>query len=224
MEIVIQRKTANPDYEKPVVIYRDKNYGGESQELGPGRYAFDKLEIGNDTLSSIKVPDGKMVVLHDRADYMGDKAIVVKDSPDLGQFNDKTSAVVVQIAAEVFKDRDYKSESQTLPLGRYNLADLDIGNETVSSLKVPPGLYVTLFDGPDLSGEKMTFFDDSPFVGEEMNDRTSSIAVGLARTVIPGVESVEDYQDKMEQLASDLSWMEVPDDVSFASVKAFFGR
>jgi hypothetical protein len=47
-----------------VVIYRDENYSGPSQELDEGSYDISSLTIGNDQLSSLKVPNGLKVTLY----------------------------------------------------------------------------------------------------------------------------------------------------------------
>ncbi|MEM7130097.1 MAG: LamG-like jellyroll fold domain-containing protein [Chloroflexota bacterium] len=55
----------------------------------------------------------------------------------------------------------FGGESQTLKPGRYDdLDDLRIGRKTISSLQVPPGYWVVLFDGPNCQGQAKAYRHD----------------------------------------------------------------
>jgi hypothetical protein len=41
-----------------VTIFEHANFEGRSQVLAKGRFALEEISIGNDTLSSLKVPPG----------------------------------------------------------------------------------------------------------------------------------------------------------------------
>ncbi|MDR1391468.1 MAG: hypothetical protein LBI95_03870, partial [Holosporales bacterium] len=81
----------------------------------------------------------------------------------------------------VFEHGDYKGRSQKLSPGRYNFADLKksgaIGDDCISSVKVDNGYKVTLYSDPDYKNFSKAFSSDSSYVGNEINDRTSSIIV-----------------------------------------------
>ena len=52
-----------------------------------------------------------------------------------------------------------------------------VGNDTVSSLTVAPGNSVVAYLDPGLKGEKVIFTENTPYVGDQYNDRISSVSV-----------------------------------------------
>ncbi|HEX9060017.1 MAG TPA: cohesin domain-containing protein, partial [Clostridia bacterium] len=94
---------------------------------------------------------------------------------------------------EIYADGDYQGLSQTLSIGSYNLNDLKIGNDVLSSLKVPQGLKVTLYEHENFQGRTKTFTENASWVGDDFNDITSSIVVEPAppSTPIPTDFTVE---------------------------------
>ena len=64
-----------------ITIYEHANFQGRSQVLAKGRYddAREQLTIGNDSLSSLKVPQGLVVRLYEHFHFQG-RFIDVKGS------------------------------------------------------------------------------------------------------------------------------------------------
>ena len=56
------------------------------------------------------------------------------------------------LKATIFQHANYAGNSQALGVGKYNIADLTIGNDKLSSLKVPSGLRVTLYQHSNFPG------------------------------------------------------------------------
>ncbi len=54
-----------------VVLYSNSNFAGARQSLGLGSYNMSALSVGNDTISSIKVPQGWKVTLFEHANFQG---------------------------------------------------------------------------------------------------------------------------------------------------------
>ncbi|GAB1544758.1 hypothetical protein NUACC21_74340 [Scytonema sp. NUACC21] len=82
-----------------VVIYSDRDFQGRSQELEPGRYDVGQIAIGNDHLSSLKVPSGLRVILYEHAGFQGRTKVFASDTPYVGDdFNDFTSSLEIQAA------------------------------------------------------------------------------------------------------------------------------
>jgi hypothetical protein len=88
--------------ERPVLLYEDYWFEGrdgkKNIELQPGRYPSIKLVgIDNDTLSSIKVPEGRKVTLFEHGDYSGRRLEVTENIARLEDydFNDITSSIIV---------------------------------------------------------------------------------------------------------------------------------
>ncbi|NEO53219.1 MAG: hypothetical protein F6K54_09085 [Okeania sp. SIO3B5] len=83
----------------------------------------------------------------------------------------------VTASVTVYKDRDYKGKSQELVAGRYKMSELStVGNDQISSLKVPNNLTATLYKDDNFEGKFKKFATDTPWL-EGFNDMTSSIVV-----------------------------------------------
>lgn len=84
-------------------------------------------------------------------------------------------------SATVYKDANYRGKSQRLEAGKYNWADLKksgaIGDDCISSLKVNSGYRVTLYHDPDFKTKPQSFTSNTSYVGNTLNDKTSSILV-----------------------------------------------
>lgn len=79
----------------------------------------------------------------------------------------------------IYSNHDFQGVSQELEPGRYNDRELAIGNDHLSSLKVPPGLRVILYEHANFQGRTKQFTSDTPYVGDDFNDITSSIEIQL---------------------------------------------
>ncbi len=81
-----------------VIVYRDSNYAGKSLALKAGKYRMSQLsKVGNDAISSIRVPEGYTVTLYADDNYKGRTLTCDSDISWLGnhKFNDITSSIVV---------------------------------------------------------------------------------------------------------------------------------
>jgi hypothetical protein len=172
-------------------IYADSNYGGSFQYLAPGNYDVSALKIGNDALSSLKVPTGLKVTLYRDASFQNAIGTYTSDTPlfpgfslfgkTFRPFDNQTSSIKVELVdssqAAIYKGGDYSEQVQYLAPGNYDVGALNIGNDALSSLKVPTGLKVTLYKDAGFQNAIGTYTSDSPFVGNTINDQTSSIKV-----------------------------------------------
>jgi hypothetical protein len=184
--------TTNPDGGTPpapsdkVVVYDDSQYRGSSQELGVGRY--DWGQIHNDAISSLRVPAGMRVTLYTDTHFQGGSKTFTQDTPYVGDdFNDRTSSIQVESGTAgtphaptggvvvVYDDSQYRGYRQELGAGSYGWGQ--IHNDTISSLRVPAGMSVTLYTDTHFQGRSKTFTKDTPYVGDDFNDQTSSIVV-----------------------------------------------
>lgn len=164
-----------------VIIYQDINFGGSSQQLAVGDYDISKLQIGNDQLSSLQVPNGLVVTLFADAGFQGATKTFTADAAFVGaDFNDVTSSIVVGNATDaitIYEDANFQGASQMMTPGMYDVNSLQIGNDKLSSIKIPLGIRVTLFADAGFKGASKTFTADTAYVGNDFNDITSSIDV-----------------------------------------------
>ena len=80
-------------------FYENSNYSGWSVALSEGRYDYGTMVskgIKNDQISSVKVADGYKVTLYNDERFAGSKKTLFTDASGLGDFNDKTSAIVIE--------------------------------------------------------------------------------------------------------------------------------
>lgn len=77
----------------------------------------------------------------------------------------------------IYEHINYQGKNQELNEGIYDLESLNIGNDRLSSLTIPAGMKVTLYEHKGFTGRTKTFTQDTPFVGNDFNDITSAIKV-----------------------------------------------
>lgn len=79
----------------------------------------------------------------------------------------------------IFADNNFQGASQELGVGSYDFKDLSIGigNDVLSSLKVPAGYRVTLYEHGGFQGKSKTYTSDASIIDEGFNDNTSSIRI-----------------------------------------------
>ena len=80
-------------------VYENSNHSGWSVALSEGRYDYGTMiskGIKNDQISSVKVADGYKVTLYNDERFAGNKKTLFTDASGLGDFNDKTSAIVIE--------------------------------------------------------------------------------------------------------------------------------
>ena len=116
----------------------------------------------------------------------------------------------------VYKDANYDGARAYLGVGSYNTADLaarGMDDNEVSSLTVPDGYRVIVYDGDNLTGESVTYGANEPWAGD-WNDRASSLMVetdGLVSrksTEDSGTERAAAYLSIHPNPASDLIYLE----------------
>ena len=175
-----------------VTIFANPNFQGQAQALPKGRYndALHQMSLANDSLSSIKVPQGLVARLYHHAHFQGPFIDIRQDTPVMTSFwNDQTSSIVVYEESDqppitrevvIFQHRDYSGNSQILQKGQYGTPQILIGDNSLSSAMIPYGMVVRLYEGPNFQGESIELRDDTPVINLEWNDRVSSIVVDEA--------------------------------------------
>lgn len=178
---------------KQVTIYDNVNFEGNSQLLSEGQYAeaVVELTIGNDTLSSIKVPEGLVVRLYEHFHFQGRFIDIKVDTQNLGSFWDnKTSSIIVYEEgnpptikkAVIFEHSEYNASNnwvgayQVLEKGRYDgiVKPIQAGNGLSSAL-VPKGMVLRLYQSQNFQGSFIEIKEDTPAIRLDWNDLTASI-------------------------------------------------
>ena len=77
-------------------MYGDCDYRGSNKLLSPGTYGDDDLGIGNDQLSSIRIPRGYKVTLYKDNGLRGESIVLTSDQRCLnGHWDNSVSSVRV---------------------------------------------------------------------------------------------------------------------------------
>ena len=170
-----------------VTIFEHFNFEGRSQVLAKGRYALEEISIGNDALSSLKVPQGLVVRLYEHYHFQGRFIDIKADTPVISQlWNDRTSSIIVYDEAEqppltkeviIFEHFNHVGKSQILQKGEYDVAQILIGDDTLSSALVPTGMKLRLYEHANFQGAFVDIREDTKAVNLDWNDRASSIVV-----------------------------------------------
>jgi hypothetical protein len=86
-----------------VTLCKDNNFGDPCSRLGPGDYKTNQLGLPNDSISSIRVPNGLVATLFWDDNFRGFNLTISSDVPDLskldglfGNFNDKISSIKIR--------------------------------------------------------------------------------------------------------------------------------
>ncbi len=119
-----------------------------------------------DTTVPISIPDGATVKLqYDTGDSAANiDYLTLSGSPD---------------AATFYEDADYSGRAVSLGKGDYTVAQLEaagLKNDTTTSLQVPAGWTVDVYQDGNFDGTKWTYTADNPNVGPA-NDRMSSVRI-----------------------------------------------
>lgn len=188
-------------------FYSFCDYRGVEVELPPGEYRLSDLQdagISNNDISSLKVPRGFTATLYTN-DFFRGKSIVVGENDSCLRDNgidEQISSVIVRLderaAASVSSNQSSNSSEvptevvaysecgyfgleATLPPGEYRVEDLQklgMPNNAISSIKVPPGYAVAIYENDFYRGAgKVLEASDKCLIGDQLNDKISSIVV-----------------------------------------------
>ena len=97
-----------------------------------------------------------------------------------------SSSVATGDVVTVYADANYSGASANLPIGQYTLADLQrlgISNDSITSIKLPLGYKVTVFQDDNFAGSNKVYSDTQPQL-VTWNDRISSIIIEEAKYYI----------------------------------------
>jgi len=173
----------------PVTLYRDINYlaySGPSITLGAN--TPDLKTVGfNDMASSLRVSPGTTVALFEHANYLGACTAFTANDPDLSNnpvnLNDRVSSVLFgkDCPLQLYDSAGYNGPFRLFWSDVPNLAQYTF-NDTVASLRVPPGTKVTTYSDINYGGicEEFTADDPDLYGNPSGNVRISSVRLGVS--------------------------------------------
>lgn len=173
-----------------VTFYKDANYSNTSVTLGVGSYTLEQLAaegIGNDDISSIKIPSGYVVKIYQHGCFGGNCWTFDSNTSFLGDYgcNDVMSSVLISkidpVGVTFYRDVNYGSSAVSLKVGSYTMAQLEaagIVNDDISSVVVPNGYSVRIYQDDNFGGNYWTFESNvSNFFDYNLNDMMSSVVI-----------------------------------------------
>lgn len=179
-----------------VTLYGDYGFRGASETISQNIADMKNTRIGNDALSSVRVPRGCRVVLYSDNNFRGHSVVLEGDEPELGRTrvgNDSVSSVEVDCGGgyagshggaasasgvTLYSDYGFRGTSETINGNIDDMKNTRIGNDSLSSVRVPRGCSVTLYTDNNYRGRYLDLDRDEPELGRTSigNDSVSSIS------------------------------------------------
>ncbi len=206
--VVIEYKPTQPAYQPGyqqggtgayATIYTDCNYGGNSLRLSPGYYQGDKLGLLKFDISSIEIPSNLKAKVFINNEYLSGTSYSISENtsclsitlnnrigslvieennvnnnPQYPQYQQSTAEKVI-----LYSDANFKGLSASVLPGTYStMKQAGFIDNNLSSLFLPPGYRVVLYDRENFGGKSYTITaTKSGFSISGWNDKTSSIAI-----------------------------------------------
>lgn len=178
-------------------FYTDCNYSGNSIHLGPGYYQGEKLGMFRYDISSIEVPSNLRVKVFINNEQLSGSSYTINENTSCLSYsmNDKIGSIVIEEKGYggnygnnppgnnqqviIYTDENYRGQSATVLPGTYSsMSALGFPDNALSSLQVPAGYRVVLYENENFTGKNYTVTDSkSKFYLSGWNDKVSSIAV-----------------------------------------------
>jgi hypothetical protein len=176
-----------------VIIYTDCNYTGASATLGPGNYynAF-QFRLPDNSISGIRVPPGFRVELYDNVNLFGTPVVLTASVSCFGSgINNRVSSIRITYSynnpwegtnpdggISIFTGCRYTGRYDFLPPGDYPRLRSIIGNDAISSFRVPQGMVIELYRDENFQGASTgRITTDNACLGDYWNNQASSARV-----------------------------------------------
>lgn len=179
-------------------FFTGANYAGERLCVNSGESLPSMGERFNDRISSVRLSGGVQVVVYENENFGGLNRTITRDMPDLCDFNDTISSVLVAggqpqgqrgawygapaagnepvNGACFYMDADFGGEGFCMNSGE-DMRELDERyNDKISSIRVFGRVRVLVYEDGNFSGSSRTVTSDAANLGD-FNDRISSIRI-----------------------------------------------
>ena len=205
-------------------LFTEANFLGKPFDLYPGDAIpqFKSTNIGQDSVSSIRVSPGYRVILFADPNYTGTTLPItgptsITNLKDVG-FNDVTNSAKVEVAsplgaviATIYSDDNFKGRTWDLRAGDQipNLGSLPFGAGAITSIKVQPGYTVSLFSNPNFQSTRVDIVGPAQIADlRGFNDDADSLQV--SGTGLHGTPSGNTVNGIATQTAPFLSYDRCP--------------
>jgi hypothetical protein len=126
------------------------------------------------------------------------------------------TVTVNSVGVTLYQDCNYTGTAVTLPAGTYTTSQLSAAgvlDNLASSLRIPGGYTVVLYDGDNLTGASLALSSDAAcLVSNGFNDRTSSVSItrGTPSGPCSGAVANGDYSYQVATAGSTVTWTFIP--------------
>ena len=205
--LIIEYKTtttpANPNYPTTpgtttgsyATLYTDCNFNGNALRLMPGTYQGEKLGLLKYNAGSIELSSNLRARVYLDNEYLSGSSYTIDDDINCMNTNlrNRIGSLVIEekygngnqyppTANEsviIYTDGNYKGQATALLPGTYSsMAQVGFPDDALSSLKVPVGYRVVLYEFENFKGKSYTVTESKTgFSFSGWNDKASSIAV-----------------------------------------------
>ena len=177
-----------------VTLFRSCDFMGTRVQIGEGSIPrMGVTSIGNDKLSSFRLPAGYTITLFED-EYFKGKSATFQSSQSCLDFpmNNHVSSVIIARSnnnwgggnqwgfndgvVTIFRNCEYQGNSKELREGSYESLPFGFGRN-ISSIRISRGLQVELYQGPNFTGKRALLRYDDPCFPADWNDRVSSMRV-----------------------------------------------
>lgn len=169
-----------------VTVYQNDNYGGTGISLTPGRYTAEALTaagVPQNWMTSCKIPANCVLQVFSEDNFSGKMWEHTSDCANVGnEENDQMrSCIIYYKNGATFYENDYfQGKNVTLSKGSYTAQDLltmGIPQNWTTSLAVPEGWNVIVYDRDNFTGDSWNFNRGTHNVGSPCNDKMSSVKI-----------------------------------------------
>ena len=163
---VVPAREAVPAVETQCAVFGNGDFGGWIGYLGVGSYTTAQMQsagANNNGASSVKLPAGWTATLYDGDNFTGNSVVITGNAHNLGDFsfNDATSSIKVASTGGlkggncIFYDgENYTGNSVGRGAGNYDVNNMGLANDSMSSFKIPAGYFVTLYSNGSFTGNQ----------------------------------------------------------------------
>ncbi|WP_437852383.1 trypsin-like serine protease [Sorangium sp. So ce363] len=169
-----------------VVLHDLSNFSGISQGFGIGRHDLPNTTIiGDNRASAIRVPAGLRVTAFMHGSFGGEARVFTSDTDLVAAgFSDTISSIVVSNASDpqldvvtLYEHANFSGGSVVYGIGS-SLFYSTPWDQRVSSVRVPPGFKLTLYNGLwRYSAESRVFTTDANLAPHNFDDKTRSFLI-----------------------------------------------
>lgn len=148
-----------PPQGNKVIVYQNSNYGGQAKIMEPGGFSSSDLGTLSGQVSSIYIPYGTTVQVFDRSGKTRHFSTSISSLLTYGWDNAVYSGSIIgsggsSSTVNLYEDPNYRGKEIKCQEGRINFLGNNVG---ITSIQIPPGYAVTVYNGPNLSGNYRTF-------------------------------------------------------------------